>query len=257
MQMGKLDGRTALITGGSRGIGRAVALRFAAEGANVAINYASNAAQAREVADEARALGVRAGIYQADVADPNAVTAMCEQAIADFGQIDALINNAGLGSSHVDRPTITGASDAQYQLLMGTNLWGPIHLCRALVPHMRHAARSDVIMVSSIAAQSMGPRMGLYSITKAGVEALAHTLAKEERAHGMRVNIVAPGLVDTDMGRKLMSTFGVENIRDRDAAAPFGFVCTPDDIAATIAFLCSEDARYITNERITVSGGGF
>jgi NAD(P)-dependent dehydrogenase (short-subunit alcohol dehydrogenase family) len=212
--VGKLEGRTALVTGGSRGIGRAVALRFAREGANVAINYAGHEAAARETADEARGIGVRAEIYQADVA-------------------------------------------AQYQLLMGVNLWGPIHLCRALVPHMRAAPRSDVIMVSSVAAQSMGARMGLYSITKAGVEALAHTLAKEERANGMRVNIVAPGLVDTDMGRKLMSTFGVTDIRERDATAPFGFVCTPDDIAATIAFLCSEDARYITNERITVSGGGF
>ncbi|HLK26508.1 MAG TPA: SDR family oxidoreductase [Caulobacteraceae bacterium] len=255
--MGKLEGRTALVTGGSRGIGRAVSLRFAREGASVAINYAGNEAAAREVAEEARALGVRAEIYQADVSDAAAVAAMCERAIADFGQIDALINNAGLGSSHVDRPTITEATDAQYRLLLGVNLWGPINLCRALTPHMRAAPRSDVIMISSVAAQSMGARMGLYAIGKAGVEALAHTLAKEERANGMRVNIVAPGLVDTDMGRKLMSTFGVANIRDRDATAPFGFVCTPDDIAATVAFLCSEDARYITNERITVSGGGF
>jgi NAD(P)-dependent dehydrogenase (short-subunit alcohol dehydrogenase family) len=255
--VGKLDGRTALVTGGGRGIGRAVVLRFAREGANVAINYAGNERAARETADEARAYGVRAEIYQADVADQAAVATMCETAIADFTQIDALINNAGLGSSHVDRPTITGATDDQYRLLMGVNLWGPIHLCRALVPHMRGAERSDVIMISSVAAQSMGARMGLYSITKAGVEALAHTLAKEERAHGMRVNIVSPGLVDTDMGRKLMSTFGVANIRDRDATAPFGFVCTPDDIAATVGFLCSDDARYITNERITVSGGGF
>ena len=255
--MGKLQGRTAMITGGSRGIGRAVCEHFAREGANLAINYASNQAQALEVAQAARALGVRAEIYQANVADQAAVQAMCAQAIADFGQIDALINNAGLGSSAVDRPTITDATDAQYQLLFGVNLWGPIHMCRALVPHMRQAPRSDVIMLSSIAAQSMGARMGLYSITKAGVEALAHTLAKEERAHGMRVNIVAPGLVDTDMGRKLVATFGIANIRDRDAQAPFGFVCTPQDIAATIAFLCSEDARYITDERLTVSGGSF
>jgi NAD(P)-dependent dehydrogenase (short-subunit alcohol dehydrogenase family) len=246
-----------MVTGGGRGIGRAVCVRFASEGANLAINYASNDASARETAEAARALGVRAEIYKADVADAAAVGAMCEQAIADLGQIDVLINNAGIGSSAVDRPTITGASDEQYKLLLGANLWGPINMCRALVPHMRQAARGDVIMVSSIAAQSMGARMGLYSIGKAGMEALAHTLAKEERANGIRVNIVAPGLVDTDMGRKLMSTFGVENIRDRDAAAPFGFVCTPDDIAATIAFLCSADARYITNERITVSGGGF
>ena len=103
----------------------------------------------------------------------------------------------------------------------------------------------------------MAPFSAPYNMAKAGLEALAVTLAKEERSHGIHVNIVAPGLVDTDMGRKLMSTFGVDNIRDHDATAPFGFVCTPDDIAATIAFLCSEDARYITNERITVSGGGF
>jgi NAD(P)-dependent dehydrogenase (short-subunit alcohol dehydrogenase family) len=255
--VGKLQGRTAMVTGGSRGIGRAVCELFAREGANLAINYASNEAQAREVADVARGHGVRAEIYQANVADQGAVKAMCEQAITDLGQIDVLINNAGLGSSAVDRPTITAATDEQYQLLLGVNLWGPIHMCRALVPHMRQAPRSDVIMLSSIAAQSMGPRMGLYSIGKAGAEALAHTLAKEERANGMRVNIVAPGLVDTDMGRKLVATFGVTNIRDRDAQAPFGFVCTPEDIAATIGFLCSEDARYVTDERITVSGGSF
>jgi NAD(P)-dependent dehydrogenase (short-subunit alcohol dehydrogenase family) len=246
-----------LVTGGSRGIGRAVCLQFAREGANVAINYATSEVQAREVAEEARKAGVRAEIYQADVADRGAVREMCEKAIAEFGQIDILINNAGIGSSAVNRPTITEATDEQFQLLFGANLWGPIHMCRALVPHMRQAARSDVIMVSSIGAQSMSARMGLYSIGKAGMEALAHTLAKEERANGMRVNIVAPGLVDTDMGRKLLSTFGVANIRDRDAQAPFGFVCTPEDIAATITYLCSEDARYVTDERITVSGGSF
>jgi NAD(P)-dependent dehydrogenase (short-subunit alcohol dehydrogenase family) len=244
-----------MVTGGGRGIGRAICEQFAREGANLAINYASNEAAAREVAEVARGAGVRAEIYQADVADQMAVNAMCQRAIADFGQIDALINNAGIGSSAVDRPTITNATDEQFQLLLGANLWGPIHMCRALVPHMRQAKRSDVIMLSSIAAQSMGARMGLYSIGKAGAEALAHTLAKEEKAHGMRVNIVAPGLVDTDMGRKLVATLGMGNIRDRDAQAPFGFVCTPDDIAASVTFLCSEDARYITDQRITVSGG--
>jgi len=255
--VGKLQGRTAIVTGGSRGIGRAVCLRFAREGANLAINFASNETQAQEVAAEARRSGVRAEIYRANVAAQPEVQAMCDAAIADFGQIDILINNAGLGSSTVDRPTITGGTIAQYELLLGVNLWGPIHMCRALVPHMRQATRSDVIMVSSIAAQSMGPRMGLYSISKAGVEALAHTLAKEEREHGMRVNIVAPGLVDTDMGRKLLSLLGNIDMRTRDAQSPFSYVCTPDDIASTMTFLCSEDGRYITNERVTVSGGNF
>ena len=181
---------------------------------------------------------------------------MCEKAIDDFSGIDILVNNAGIGSSAVNRPTISESTIAQWQLLLGANLWGPIHMCRALVPHMREAERSDVIMISSVAAQSMGARMGTYSVGKAGMEALAHTLAQEERSNGMRVNIVAPGLVDTDMGRKLISLLtGNDDMRLRDADAPFGFVCTPDDIAASVVHLCSEDGRYITNQRITVSGG--
>lgn len=253
---GKLAGRTALITGGSRGIGRAIALRFAAEGANVAINYASSQAAAEEVAELVREQGGQAATYQADVADQAACEQMCAAAIKDFGQIDILVNNAGIGSSAVNRPTVTDASIDQWQLLLGANLWGPIYMCRALVPHMRAAGRADIVMISSIAAQSMGAQMGLYSVGKAGMEALAHTLAKEEKPHGIRVNIVAPGLVDTDMGRKLVSLLpGPDDMRKLDANMPFGFVCTPEDIAATVAHLCSPDGRYITDQRITVSGG--
>lgn len=254
--MGKLEGRTALVTGGSRGIGRAIALRFAAEGANVGINYASSKDAAEEVAEEVRKLGRKAEIYQADVADQDACEAMCNAAIADLKQIDILVNNAGIGSSAVNRPSVTNSTIDQWQLLLGANLWGPIYMSRALVPHMRQADRSDVIMISSVAAQSMGANMGLYSVGKAGMEALAHTLAAEEKAHGMRVNIIAPGLVDTDMGRKLVSLLpgAPDDIRKLDTNSPFGFVCTPQDIAATAAHLCSEDGRYITNQRITISG---
>ncbi|MBT5775589.1 MAG: SDR family oxidoreductase [Dehalococcoidia bacterium] len=256
--MAGLEGRTALVTGGSRGIGRAICLRLANDGADVAINYANSADAANEVAEEVRALGRRAEVYQADVADRDAVNAMCEQAIADFGQIDILVNNAGIGSSGINRPTITEATQEQWELLIGANLWGPINTCRALVPHMRAAERSDVIMISSVASLNMGPRMGLYSIGKVGAEALAFTLAKEEREHGMRVNIVAPGLVDTDMGRKLITLLpGSDDMRERDASSPFGFVCTPADIAAEVAHLVSDDGRYITNQRIYVNGGGF
>ena len=147
-------------------------------------------------------------------------------------------------------------TNEHWQLLLGANLWGPIFMCRALVPHMRAAQRSDVVMISSVAAQNLGARFGLYSVGKSGMEALAHTLAKEEKEHGMRVNIVAPGLVDTDMGRKIVAALtGSDDIRTRDADAPFGFVCTPQDIAATVLHLCSEDGRYVTDQRITVSGG--
>jgi NAD(P)-dependent dehydrogenase (short-subunit alcohol dehydrogenase family) len=253
--MGKLEGRTALITGGSRGIGRAIAERFAAEGADLAINYTSNRDAALAVAEAAEGLGRKARVYQADVGDEGACTAMCEAVIGDFGQIDALINNAGLGSAAINRPAIADASNEQWQRLLQVNLWGPIYLCRELIPHMRRAVRSDVIMISSIAAQSLNPGFGVYAVSKAALEAMTHTLAREEKQHGMRVNLIAPGLVDTDMGRRIVeATGGSSDIRDVDAVSPFGFVCEPADIAATVAHLCSEDGRYITNQRITIAG---
>lgn len=253
--MGKLEGRTALVTGGSRGIGRAIAERFAGEGADVAINYTTSEGAAREVAEAVERLGRKAAVYQADVADEAAVVAMCEAAIAEFGQIDALINNAGLGSAAIDRPHVAEATNEQWQRLLSVNLWGPIHLCRTLVPHLRLAPRSDVIMISSIAAQALNPGFGVYAVSKAALEAMAHTLAREEKAHGMRVNMIAPGLVDTDMGRRIVeATGGGSDIRVVDARSPFGFVCEPTDIAATVAHLCSEDGRYITNQRITIAG---
>ena len=253
--MGKLESRTVLVTGGSRGIGRAICERFAEEGADVAINYTSNADAAREVAAIVEGHGRKAGIYQADVGDEAACAAMCEAAINDFGQIDALVNNAGLGSAAINRPHIADASNEQWQRLLTVNLWGPIYLCRTLVPHMRRADRSDVIMISSIAAQSLNPGFGVYAVSKAALEAMAHTLAREEKPHGMRVNMIAPGLVDTDMGRRIVeATGGGADIRAVDDRSPFGFVCESSDIAATVAHLCSEDGRYITNQRITISG---
>ena len=138
---------------------------------------------------------------------------------------------------------------------MTVNFWGPIWLCRALVPHMRDAARSDIIMISTIAVQHLVKRSGVYAVSKAALEAMAHTLAREEKPHGMRVNIIAPGLVDTDMGRKFLEvTTGNSDTGAAAPQAPFGFVCSADDIAAGAAFLCSEDGRYLTNQRLTISG---
>ena len=256
--MGSLSGRNALVTGASRGIGRAIALKLATEGANIIVNYANSASAAEDVVAEIRELGVHAEAIQADVSDRSACEAMVDSAIKVFGQIDMLVNNAGIGSSGIDRPTITEATYDQYELLLGANLWGPIYMSKALVPHMRSAERSDIVMISSVATDTYSERMGLYSIGKAGMEALAYTLAKEERSHGMRVNVVAPGLVDTDMGRKLITLLpGSDDMRERDVSAPLGYVCTPEDIASAVYFLVSENGRYLTNQRIAVNGGGF
>lgn len=253
--MARFGGRTALVTGGSRGIGKATVLRLASEGADVAINYASSIDAAQAVCDEVRAMGRKSEIYQADVADANACETMVTAALSDFGAIDILVNNAGIGSAAINRPAIADATDEQWQLLLGANLYGPINMCRLLVPHMRAAERSDVIVISSIAAQALKPGFGVYSVSKAAVEAMAHTLAREEKQNGMRVNIIAPGLVDTDMGRRIVeATGGHKDLSGVAEGSPFGFVCMPEDIAATIAHLCAEDGRYITNQRITISG---
>ena len=253
--MNRMKGRTALITGGSRGIGRAIAERFVSEGANVAINYMSNADAATEVAEAAAEHGVEARIYQANVGVEADCVRLANEVMRDFQQVDVLVNNAGLGSAVINQPYIADASNEQWERLLAVNLWGPIWLSRALVPHLRQAPRSDVIMISSIAVQALAPGFGVYAVSKAALEAMAHTLAREEKPHGMRVNIVAPGLVDTDMGRRIVeATGGGNDIRSVDSHSPFGFVCTPDDIAATVLHLCSEDGRYLTNQRITISG---
>jgi NAD(P)-dependent dehydrogenase (short-subunit alcohol dehydrogenase family) len=235
-----------------------VAVRFAEEGADVAINYHSNRDAADAVAGRVRAAGRRALVCQADVRDEGDCKSMVEAVQGELGPVGILVNNAGVGSASEGQPPIAQMADEQLQRLLAAHVFGPLHLCRLVVPGMRDLERGDVIMVSSVAAQMYGPRMGVYSIAKAGMEAMAYTLAKEERQHGIRVNIVAPGLVETDMGQKLVSfARGVEDIRTLAEGSPFGFLCQPEDIANAVVFLCSDEGRYITNQRITVSGGGF
>ena len=253
-----LAGRTALVTGGSRGIGAAISLTLARRGANVAVNYHASREGAEAVAAEVCAMGRKASAYQADVTDETACARMVSAAIADLGPIDILVNNAGLSSVSEKQPRIADMADDQLQRLLNAHVFGSLHMCRLVVPQMRELKRADVIMISSVATAGYTARMGVYDIAKAGMEALAFTLAKEERESGIRVNIVAPGLVETDMGRRLMNfTRGIEDMRTMDESMPFGFVCQPEDIANAVAFLCSEEGRYITNQRLTVNGGGF
>lgn len=254
--MGDLDGRVALVTGGSRGIGRAICLRLAEDGADIAINYNSNADAANAVAEEVGALGRRAEIYQADVAIEEDCRRMAEAAIADFGHVDILVNNAGIGATAVGRPHVADVGPEPFEQLMAAHAYGPFYLCQALVPQMRDRPRGDVVMISSVAAQNFGATGGTYSAAKSAMEALAHTLAKEERQHGIHVNVVAPGLIDTDMGLALVKfTRGVESMRDLDATQPFGRVGRPEDIANAVAFFVGPHGSYITNQRLTVSGG--
>ena len=253
-----LTDRVALITGASRGIGAATALMLAEAGADVAINYHANRAAADLVADKVRSFGRRAEVYQADITSWEDCRRMSEAALQDFGPVDILVNNAGIGYETYGTPLLTEVHPVDVQKYIDYNTLGCLYMVKLIVPQMRTLARGDVIMVSSFSAQAMRARMGAYSISKAGMEAVAFVLAKEEREHGIRVNIVAPGLVDTEMGDGFLESVGqFERKQDYAKNAPFGFICQPEDVAGAILYLCSDEARYVTGQRITVNGGGY
>ena len=250
--------RSALVTGGSRGIGRAICLALARDGLDVAINYNNSAEEAEAVAAEIRALGPRAETFQADMTIESDIERLARDTLQAFGKVDVLVSNAGFGSAVVGRPAVTELQTEQLDLMMRVHLYAPMLLCRALVPQMRALGDGRVIVISSTGVQKMGANMGAYVSAKAALEALAGTLAREERDSGIRVNIVAPGLVATDMGAKLVKRVsGIDDIHELDGKSPFGFVCEPSDVANSVAFLAGDHGRYITGERLTVSGGLF
>jgi 3-oxoacyl-[acyl-carrier protein] reductase len=196
--MAGLEGRTALVTGGGRGIGRAIALALAADGADVAVNFRRDADSAAATVKEIEALG-RAG---ASFAGSVAVTEDCERVASEtlerFGAVDILVNNAGIASRG---RSVTGTEAAEVERVWRTHVLGAFVLTKLLVPGMRDRARGDVIMISSAATTHMAANSSPYNMAKAALEALARGLAKEERRNGIHVNVVAPGLVETEMGR--------------------------------------------------------
>jgi 3-oxoacyl-[acyl-carrier protein] reductase len=253
-----LTDRVALITGASRGIGAATAVLMAEAGADVAINYHTNRDAAERVAERVRSYGRRAEVYQADITSWDACERMTQSVLADFGKVDILVNNAGIGYETYGTPLLTDTDPADMQKYIDYNTLGCLYMVKLIVPQMRNLERGNVVMVSSFAAQALRVRMGSYSVSKAGMEAIAFTLAKEEREHGIRVNIVAPGLVDTDMGDGFLESHGqLQEKQDYAENAPFGYICRPEDVAGAILYLCSDEARYVTGQRLTVNGGGY
>ncbi len=249
-----LEGRVALVTGGGRGIGRAIALALAEDGADVAVNYRQDEASAKETAEKIQALGRKAGVYRASVDRFEDDRSMVESVLADLGHVDILINNAGIASRG---RSVADTDPAEMERVVRTHAFGPHHLCSLVLPSMRARPRGDIIMISSAATLSHAGYGAPYNMGKAAMESLAFTLYKEERKHGIHVNIVAPGLVETEMGRRLMkATAGVDDLRELDSSMPFGHVCQPEDISNVVRFLVSDQAGYVTGERIYVHGGG-
>ena len=255
--MGQLDGRVALVTGGGRGIGRGISELLAAHGATVAVNYRRDAEAAAHTVSGIVAAGGSAAAFQASIDDAEADRRMVEAVIAEFGYVDLLVCNAGIASRG---QAVADTDPAEMQRVVATHAFGAHHLSRLVLPSMRQRDRGDIVMVSSVATSHMGPNGAPYNMGKAALEALALTLAKEERRNGVHVNIVAPGLVETDMGVRLARAMtgdrDMHDLRGLDASSAFGRVCQPLDVANVVLWLCSEGAGYVTGQRIECDGGG-
>jgi 3-oxoacyl-[acyl-carrier protein] reductase len=255
--MGELEGRVALVTGGGRGIGRAISELLAEHGATVAVNFRRDEEAARVTVDAIVAAGGSAQAYRANIDDPDDDARMVDAIVADYGFVDVLVNNGGQASRG---NAVADTAPDEVARLLATHAVGPHHLSRLVLPSMRTRPRGDIVMVSSVATSNTSANGAPYTMGKAAMEALAMTLAKEERAHGIHVNVVAPGLVETDMGvrlaRALTGRRELDDLRPLDAAAPFGRVCQPLDVAKVVLWLCTDGAGYITGQRIVCDGGG-
>ncbi|MCZ6464939.1 MAG: SDR family oxidoreductase [Proteobacteria bacterium] len=254
MSEAPLEGRLALVTGGGRGIGRAIAVGLAEDGADVAVNYHRDEAAAKETVAAIENLGRRASAYAASVESLEEDEAMVEAVVRDLGAVDILVNNAGIASRG---QSVAKTDPEEMERVVRIHAFAPHYLSKLVIPGMREKGRGDIVMISSAATLYHGAGGAPYNMGKAAMEALAFTLSKEVRKFGIRVNVVAPGLVETEMGRRLMkASAGVDDLRTLDAAMPFGRVCQPEDVAAAVRFFVSGGASYITGERLYVHGGG-
>jgi len=246
--------RVALVTGGGRGVGKGISLSLAAAGASVAVNYRRDEESAAETVKEIEALGGQAIAFSASVDDYEQNAQMVADIERDLGPVSILVNNAGIASRG---RSVVDTDPEEMRRVVATHAFGPHYLAALTLPKMRTLGRGDIVMISSVATRSLGPNGAPYNMGKTAMEALAYTLAKEEREHGIRVNIVAPGLVDTDMGQRLIKAVqGVEDIRSLDQSMPFGRVCQPEDVANVVRFLVSDENSYLTGERLYCDGGG-
>ncbi|MHB1016368.1 MAG: 3-oxoacyl-[acyl-carrier-protein] reductase [Coriobacteriia bacterium] len=245
--MNRLEGRVALVTGASRGIGAAVAWRLAAEGASVVVNFAGRADAAAAVVSAIEQGGGSAIAVQADVSDSAACAALVDAAVARFGRIDILVNNAGITRDGL----LVRMSDDDWRSVIDTNLSGAFYLARSVGKLMMKQRSGSIVNMASVVGVMGNAGQVNYAAAKAGLIGMTKSIARELAGRGVRVNAVAPGFIATDMTDALPEAA-------REAAVSsiaMGRLGTPEDIAAAVAFLASDDAAYITGQVIAVDGG--
>ncbi len=246
--MSDFKGKTALVTGASRGIGRAVAVTLAKGGANVALNYAGNEAAASEALALVQAAGApKAKLYRFDVADPAACAGAVEQVIADLGGLDVLVNNAGIAIDQL----VMRIKDEEWNRQIQVNLTGAFNLVRAASRPMMKARRGAIVNLTSVVGEMGNAGQAAYAATKAGLIGLTKAVARELASRNIRVNAVAPGFIDTDMTAALPEAARAK-LTDGIPLARLG---TAEDVANAVAFLASDRASYVTGEVLRVNGG--
>lgn len=241
-----MAGKVALVTGSSRGIGRAVAAQLAREGYAVGVNYYERRDKAEELVAQLTREGGRAIAVQADVAVRAQVDAMVRTVEAAFGPVDVLVNNAGVAGQAL----FQDVTDALWERYFAVNLNGARHTIQAVLPHMLHEKRGAIVNISSIWGQHGASCEVTYSCTKHALIGLTRSLAMELAPSGIRVNCVAPGVIDTDMVKVL----GDETLRDLAEQTPLGRLGTPEDIAEAVAYLVSDRASFVTGQVLAVDG---
>ena len=242
-----LQGKCALVTGGSRGIGRAVCLELARQGARVAVNYAGNAAAAEETVQACAARGAEAFAVQADVADAAACEAMVKEVLARFGRLDILVNNAGVTRDGL----MPMMKEADWDAVLDTNLKGAFHCMKAVYRPMMKQKYGRIVNLSSIVGLRGNAGQANYAASKAGLIGLTKSMAKELAARNVTVNAVAPGFIDTDMTAALP-----EKAREAMLTTiPMGRLGQAEDVAQAVAFFAGDASAYVTGQVLCVDGG--
>ena len=247
--MKDLKGKSAIVTGGSLGIGTAIALDLAANGVNIAINYRKHADEANAVVEKAKGIGVKALAVKADVSNFQDAQNMVDTVVKEFGSLDILVNNAGINWDGV----IWKMSEEQWDTVIGIDLKGCFNYIRAVSPIFREQKHGKIVNITSINALRGKFGQSNYSAAKAGVIGLTKTAAKELGKYSINVNSVAPGLIETEMIKKMPDDAKQVSINE----TTFKRLGTPEDVAHVVAFLCSDLSRHVTGEVIKVDGGQY
>lgn len=242
-----LTDKTAVVTGGSRGIGRAIAVALAAEGAKVAVIYAGNAAAAEETLSLIKEQGGEAVAMQCDVADDAAVSDMINAVKEQFGSVDILVNNAGITRDGL----LMRMKEGDWQTVLDTNLTGVFHCTKAVTKLMMKQRSGAIINITSVVGQTGNAGQANYAAAKAGMIGFTKSVAKELASRGIRINAVAPGCIDTDMTAVLSDAVKEDMLK----SIPLGRVAQPEEVAKAVVFLASDNASYITGQVLNVDGG--